>query len=61
MMSFLVEKYFDIGTDIYQEILMNISQKEFIKMIQTIFSTKKISNKIKKLTKEKLYYNYIII
>ena len=59
MMSFLVEKYFDIGTDIYQEILMNISQKEFIKMIQTIFSTKKISNKIKKLTKEKLYYNLI--
>ena len=59
MMAFLVEKFFDIGKDIYEEILNNVDQKEFIKMIQTIFSTKKISIKIKQKTKEKLYY-YLI-
>ena len=58
-MAFLVEKFFDIGKDIYEEILNNVDQKEFIKMIQTIFSTKKISIKIKQKTKEKLYY-YLI-
>ena len=55
IISFLVEKNYDIGTDIYKEILENINQNDFINMINNVFSTKKISNKIKEMTKEKLY------
>ena len=51
----MVEKNYDIGAEIYQEFLKDINQNEFIKISYSIFSTKKISNNIKKMTKEKLY------
>ena len=51
----MVDKSYDIGVEIYQQFLNNINQEEFIKILYAIFSTKKISNNIKKMTKEKLY------
>ncbi len=51
---FLIDKYYDIGIEIFHELITNIKQDEFIKILQTIFSTKKISNDIKKMTKDKL-------
>ena len=53
--KFLVEKYYDIGVDIYKEIIKNIYLDEFIKIIPIVLSTKQISEKIKKLTLIKLY------
>ena len=53
--TFLVDKNYDIGVEIYQEFLKNINQNEFVKIIYSIFSSKKISTNIKKMTKEKLY------
>ena len=61
MINFLTQKFFDIGLDIYQEIINNIEQNKFIEVIKTIFSTKKISSIIKEITLEKLYFNLIEI
>ena len=61
MINFLTKKFFDIGLDIYQEIINNIEQNKFIEVIKTIFSTKKISSIIKEITLEKLYFNLIEI
>ena len=55
MKKFLIEKNFDIGSKIYEEILVDINQDEFIKMIEDIFSAKKIQDTIKKMTLDKLY------
>ena len=55
MKKFLIEKNFDIGTKIYEEILADINQDEFIKMIEDIILSKKINNTIKKMTLDKLY------
>ena len=61
MINFLTQKFFDIGLDIYQEIINNIEQNKFIEVIKTIFSTKKISSIIKEITLEKLYFKLIEI
>ena len=55
MLDFLIEKYFDIGSEIYKIILENISLNEFINIIPNIFSAKKISKEIKEETKKKLF------
>ena len=55
MLIFLIEKHYDIGKEIYKEILKNISFDKFVDIISTIFSIKKISNEIKEITKEKLF------
>ena len=55
MTKFLIEKNFNIGTVIYEFILNSIRSPEFINIIQIVFPSKKISNKIKQMTKERLY------
>ena len=54
--SFLIDKYYDIGTEIYEKIIDNISLDEFINIIPIIFSSDKFSLDIKNLTKVKLYF-----
>ena len=54
MTKFLIEKNFNIGTVIYEFILNSLRSPEFINIIQIVFPSKKISNKIKQMTKERL-------
>ena len=51
----LVDKFYDIGTEVFKEILKYIKLDEFINIIPVILSSKDISNKIKELALTKLY------
>jgi len=58
MLEFLLKKNFDIGPEIFKEILKFIDEKEIINISPKILIKKNISNSIKKLT---LFYIYKII
>ena len=55
MENFLLEKNYDIGIQIYNKIILNITSIEFKKFIEIIFPIKKISKELKDATKKKLY------